>query len=308
MGPSMILADDLFAGAGGWDLAAERLGVHARGVENMPAALATREAAGLTTVHDDVWTFGDWLDAGLRSDNPDWFQAAVQIASPPCQTFSTAGKGSGRMALDSVLALVRSNDIYRIERLRERAGEVGDPRTALVVTPLHYALTRPHYRTLAWEQVPGVLPVWEACADRLRAQGWSVWTGMLHSEQYGVPQTRKRAFLLASLDHEVIPPSPTHSRYHSRSPGRMDKGVSEWVSMAEALEWGLRGRPSPTITGGGTETGERSTPQRVVPIPRGACPRPASPGLSIAQCRTPLRPLRELGIAACTRRVIAMLT
>ena len=58
-----MLADDLFAGAGGWDLAAAKLGIHARGVENMKEARATRDAAGLTTIHDDVWTFGDWLDA-----------------------------------------------------------------------------------------------------------------------------------------------------------------------------------------------------------------------------------------------------
>jgi DNA (cytosine-5)-methyltransferase 1 len=42
-----MIADDLFAGAGGWDLAAAELGIHARGVENMKEARATRDAAGL---------------------------------------------------------------------------------------------------------------------------------------------------------------------------------------------------------------------------------------------------------------------
>lgn len=37
-----MIADDLFAGAGGWDVAAQGLGIEARGVENMPAARATR--------------------------------------------------------------------------------------------------------------------------------------------------------------------------------------------------------------------------------------------------------------------------
>jgi DNA (cytosine-5)-methyltransferase 1 len=90
---------------------------------------------------------------------------------------------------------------------------------------------------LAWEQVPTVLPVWEACAEVLRAEGWNVWTGLLHAEQYGVPQTRKRAFLLASRDHEVAPPAPTHSRYYSHKPEKLDEGVQKWVSMAEALGW-----------------------------------------------------------------------
>jgi DNA (cytosine-5)-methyltransferase 1 len=237
-----VIADDLFAGAGGWDLAAAELGIHARGVENMKEARATREAAGLTTIHDDVWTFA-----------PDG-KATGLIASPPCQTFSAAGKGNGRKALDDVLRGIRDNYVDSLDHLRFLGLEVGDERTALVLTPLHFALTG-GYEWLAWEQVPTVLPVWEACADRLRADGWHVWTGLLHAEQYGVPQTRKRAFLLASRVAEVAPPMPTHSRYYSRSPEKLDAGVAKWVSMAEALGWGLRERPSPTVTGGGTETG-----------------------------------------------------
>lgn len=220
-----MIADDLFAGAGGWDLAAERLGIHARGVELMKEARATRDAAGLTTIHDEVWTFQP------RSD-PEGL-----IASPPCQTFSAAGKGSGRKALDDVLRGIRDGYYHDLDHLRFLGEEVGDDRTALVLTPLHFA-TRHDYCWLAWEQVPAVLPVWEACAEVLRAKGWSVWTGLLHAEQYGVPQTRKRAFLLASRHHEIVPPAPTHSRYYSRTPDKIDLGVEKWVSMAEALGWG----------------------------------------------------------------------
>lgn len=35
----------------------------------------------------------------------------------------------------------------------------------------------------------------------------------------------------------------------------LDPDVKKWISMAEALEWGHGGRPSPTVTGGGVETG-----------------------------------------------------
>lgn len=220
-----MIADDLFAGAGGWDIAAARLGVHARGVEVMPEARATRVAAGLETIHDDVWTF-----------TPDR-RAEGLIASPPCQTFSTAGSGSGRKALDDVLFAIKEG-IYRRKKLLQVYGSVlGDQRTALVLAPLHYATQYDNYRWLAWEQVPTVLPVWEACAEVLREEGWSVWTGNLNAEQYGVPQTRKRAFLLASRDAEVTPPTPTHSRYYSRTPDKLDPDVAKWVSMAEALGW-----------------------------------------------------------------------
>lgn len=218
------VADDGFAGAGGWDLAARALGIEARGIENMKEARATRDAAGLVTIHDDVWTF-----------IPDG-KATGKIDSPPCQSFSAAGKGAGRKAFEDVLRGIRDNYFTDIDHLRFLGEEVGDERTSLVLTPLHFA-TQYEYEWLAWEQVPTVLPVWEACADVLRARGWNVWTGLLHAEQYGVPQTRKRAFLLASRHHEVRPPTPTHSRYYSRTPDKLDPGVAKWVSMAEAIGW-----------------------------------------------------------------------
>lgn len=235
-----MIADDLFAGAGGWDLAAAKLGIHARGVENMQEARATRDAAGLTTIHDDVWTF-----------RPDG-NATGLIASPPCQTFSAAGKGAGRKALEDVLRGIRDRYAWQIDHLRFLGEEVGDQRTALVLTPLHFALNG-DYEWLAWEQVPTVLPVWEACAEVLREQGWEVWTGPLQAEMYGVPQTRKRAFLLATRLNatNLAPPTPTHSRYHARDWRRLDPGVPQWTSMAEAIGWGLTQRPSPTVTGGG---------------------------------------------------------
>lgn len=108
---------------------------------------------------------------------------------------------------------------------------------------------------IALEQVPGVLPLWQAYAEILRAWGYSVWTGCLTSEMYGVPQTRKRAILMASQTREVAPPTPTHSRYYPRNPTKLDEGVAKWVSMYEAISMGMLSRPAPTVTGGGSTTG-----------------------------------------------------
>lgn len=229
-----IIADDLFAGAGGWDIGAAALGITARGVEIMPEARLTREAAGMVTVHDDVWTF-----------EPDG-KADLLIASPPCQTFSTAGNGSGRKALDALIALIANGAHMHRELLRGFGERIGDERTALALAPLHFAMTG-NYRRLAFEQVPTVLPLWEVCAETLRRDGWHVWTGMLHAEQYGVGQTRKRAMLLASLDGPVSPPKPTNSRYHTRTPEKIDEGLPRWLSMAEVLGHGMTHRPYPTI-------------------------------------------------------------
>lgn len=227
-----MLALDLFAGTG-WGVACQRLGIEEHGVELMPAAVATRDAAGMSTILEDVWT-------GLPHDvaHAEPWGYDLLIASPPCQTFSQAGGGSGRRALDEVLSLLNSGAYLDPDALRA-FGDRHDARTALVLTPLSY-VARDLPRFVVLEQVPPVLPVWEAMAVQLRANGYSVWTGVLNAEQYGVPQTRKRAVLIARADGiEATQPTPTHSRYYSHDPKRLDPDVLPWVSMAEALDgWG----------------------------------------------------------------------
>lgn len=249
MSPRVV---DLFAGPGGWDTGAAALGVRPLGIEWDDAAVQTGQAAGHLRYQGDI--------AAL--DPMRFHGASGLIASPPCQGFSMAGKGKGRA--DSILLL------DRLARVRTRADleqamaslhdDMTDDRSLLVLEPLRWALAlTPAW--LAWEQVPAVLPIWEACAAILRRVGYTVATGNLQAEQYGVPQTRKRAILVARapwLTARLGPvslPAPTHSRYHPRSPERMDPGVLPWVSMAEALSWGLSDRPAPTVTGGGTDTG-----------------------------------------------------
>lgn len=87
-----------------------------------------------------------------------------------------------------------------------------------------------------------------------------MWCGVLSAEQYGVPQTRKRAILVASLDGPVGPPVPTHQAYVSgrdaqAEPDLFADPLPLPVSMAEALGWGLPDRPSWTVSSGGAETG-----------------------------------------------------
>lgn len=237
---SRPIALDLFAGAGGWSVACQRLGIEEFGVELMPEAKATRHAAGFSTIYDDVWE-------GLR-DAAIVPPHRLLIASPPCQSFSTAGQGSGRRALDDVLRLI-DEGAHRLpaDGLRQAAIDAGmDDRTALVLSPLAYIWRhRPEF--VALEQVPTVLPVWRAYATVLKRIGYSVEAGNLHAEQYGVPQTRKRAILVASRVSKAALPTPTHSKYHSRSPQKLDEGVLPWVSMAEALGWGLTERPAVAV-------------------------------------------------------------
>jgi DNA (cytosine-5)-methyltransferase 1 len=234
---SSITALDLFAGTG-WGVACQRLGIAEQGVEIMPEAVATREANGMETIYRDVWE-------GL-TDAPRTYD--LLIASPPCQTFSMAGNGAGRRALDDVIQAITTG-AYKDPAALRAFGETHDPRTALVLTPLaHVWRDRP--RLVAFEQVPTVRPVWEACAEVMRGWGYDVAVDVLNAEQYGVPQTRKRAILVARLDGPVALPTPTHSRYYSRDPYKLDPGVLPWVSMAQALGWGMTARPYYTVTAG----------------------------------------------------------
>lgn len=253
-----MIALDLFAGTG-WGVACQRLGIKEYGVEIMPEARAVRAANGMRTAYADVWE-------GLRNeDRPrlltdeeraerlrilgkpvdEWDEIDLLIGSPPCQTFSMAGSGKGREALDEVLAAIDARLYLDPEALRA-FGEKHDPKTALVLAPLvHIARDTPLYVVL--EQVPPVLPVWERYAEEMRRWGYSVWTGNLQAEMYGVPQTRKRAILIARADgREAKSPKPTHSRYYSRDPKCLDEGVQPWISMAEALGWGMTERPMVT--------------------------------------------------------------
>lgn len=152
-------------------------------------------------------------------------------------------------------------------------GEYEDIRTGLVLEPLAWAL-RHEPEWLAWEQVPTVLPVWEACAEVLRADGYSVAVGVLHAEEYGVPQTRKRAVLVASRTRAVSLPTPTHTRYRKGKPRQDDSmaGLLPWVSMADALGWGMNARPSHTATGGDPQArGERGNPDSAECCASGRC-------------------------------------
>lgn len=178
-----------------------------------------------------------------------------------CQSFSRAGKGAGRRALDEVLATIRAEAYKRPEQLQAISEEKGfDDKTALVLSPLAYVY-RDRPKLIALEQVNSVLPVWEAYEEVLQELGYATWTGIINSEQYGVPQARRRAYLLAVRDHEgeITAPPATHSQYYPRNPTRLDEDVEKWISMAEGLgrskkdtealpEW-AKTRPSTTIVG-----------------------------------------------------------
>lgn len=218
---------DLFAGPGGLDVAAKWLGVNSVGIEWDSDACKTRIAAGLGTRQANACRI-ELLD--------DFPNAKILTGGPPCQTYSVAGSGAGRKALDQIYDLIKR--MVDEEDIDEELDSL--ERTGLVLQPLRWALAaikkkRP-FHTIVLEQVPTVKPVWEAVATELRKRHYEVKVEIVHTEDFGVPQTRRRAILIACLRRAAHGPEETHRRYVKRVPrsgGKQD--LLPWTTMGEAL-------------------------------------------------------------------------
>lgn len=240
---------ELFGGPGGMSEGMRLAGIPSAltvGWDNSKDACETAEKHGHRRICTNVLDV-DPYDAVAEFGKPHGFHG-----SSPCPGMSTAGKGKGRL------------DLPLLESAAQRIGEGGNARlilrhvqrnqhdanSVLSLTPLWWIIaTQPEWFTL--EQVPTVLPLWEVYAEVLRRAGYSVVAGNIQAEQYGVPQTRKRAVVIGSrVRHIPGLPVPTHSKFHTRTPSKLDVGVEKWVSMAEAVGWGMVQRPYPTVAAG----------------------------------------------------------
>lgn len=242
------------------------MGVKSIGVEWDDATRATRDAAGLrTTVEKDV--------AALSARDSQVKNANVLTGGPPCQSFSVAGNREGHKALDVVKSLatrlVGHDDFPSFEaawkEVKAETDEMSDKRTGLVLQPLRWIMEaklgrEKAYEVVVLEQVPTVLPVWKHYAKLLRRVGYAADAHVLHAEDFGVPQTRRRAVLIAQWDPENVErhvrfPGATHQRYRKgitrlpeeNAPEREEEGslfaaprkgqkpVKPWVAMRDVL-------------------------------------------------------------------------
>lgn len=210
---------DLYAGPGGWDTGLRAIApdLHAAtlGVEVDPDARHTRRLAGHHTHPTrDVYALTP----------PD--QLTGLIASPPCTGLSKAGTKAGRADLDDVEALLDAYTAGNPEEAREAAlWTVAHPGTLHLAEPFRIILTSsPTW--VALEQVPEALPAWDAYADRLRALGYDAVTAVVDAADYGTPQRRDRAVLLAHRDRPLALPPATHGPAAGRP----------YATMADALD------------------------------------------------------------------------
>lgn len=198
---------DLFCGAGGASLGLHRAGYDVHGFDFWPVAVATHNANGLPATVLD-----------LSTDDPPHPGPGPWVAwvSPPCQPFSAAGQGEGEFdQRDGFPWLLRI-----VERLRPPVLFVEN------VKGLTFATHRPYFDNVL---------------EALMALGHEVEWRVLNCADFGVPQTRERCIIIARCDGgPIVWPTPTHTE----TDGLFTR---PWVTMAEALGWGMTERPFPPI-------------------------------------------------------------
>lgn len=226
--PVIFNCVDLFAGAGGFSLAACHAGMAVRlAVESDPHAAATyrRNLIGTSMasslIEGDIRTLDPAAVAveQLRGD-----PCHLLLGGPPCQGFSTH----------------RLND----------AG-VADERNDLI--HVYFDFVRAFLpEVFLMENVPGMLwPRHRTSIDRFYCEGDAAGYSMrepviLDARDYGVPQRRRRVFILGvrkDVDASALswPPSPTHGGEANR---RRNPSLSPWVNCGAAFAPAPQGDPN----------------------------------------------------------------
>nr|WP_282607605.1 DNA cytosine methyltransferase [Pantoea ananatis] len=194
------VAIDLFAGAGGFSLSAVNAGFSiALALENDTYAVRTYKknilkyegAKNVTVLQENILNY---IPEKVHEEHLAGKSCDLLLGGPPCQGFST------HRILD--------------------AG-IDDPRNKLVLAYFRFVKAfRP--RVFLMENVPGIL--WERHKNYLDAfyregakAGYTVYEpAVLDARDFGVPQRRKRVFILGVRDladtHDFVwPPEPTHA-------------------------------------------------------------------------------------------------
>lgn len=212
---------DVFAGAGGLSLAAQQAGMNVvLAVESDKWAAETyrrnfcKDAASAPTLYEqDITTLSP--EALRKKHFEGQGGCDILLGGPPCQGFST----------------------HRINN----AG-VDDPRNKLIHRYFDYVRAlRP--KVFLMENVPGIL--WERHREYLgqfydegQNAGYFLYKPvMLDARDFGLPQRRKRVFVLGiaeSVDRSAFtwPPSPTHGSEKARE---QNPDLHAWLSCRDVF-------------------------------------------------------------------------
>ena len=208
---------DLFAGAGGLSLAAKDAGLEVVAAVELNKNACKTYRTNLVKRRGTTLYEGDILEidsAVIKETHfPEGLECDVVLGGPPCQGFS----------------------VHRIND----AG-INDPRNELIHRYFQF-VTELRPKVFLMENVPGIL--WKRHKNyiktfyaRGKAAGYRIEKPIvLDARDFGVPQRRRRVFILGirndvNLDIEW-PPKPTHSAL----PAKRNNGVKSWKNASSVF-------------------------------------------------------------------------
>lgn len=182
-GKFMLRIIDLFAGLGGIRLgfqqAMDELGVETECVfssEIKPYAIQAYKG-----FYGDEEIFGDITLANTNTDIPDF---DYLLAGFPCQPFSSAGNRNG-------FADTRGTLFFEIERILQDKIDMGHPARGFLLENVEGLISHDNGNTL------------NIMITHLKQLGYYVSYQLLDSREFGLPQSRKRVYIVGSLDEEI---------------------------------------------------------------------------------------------------------
>lgn len=231
--PTGLRSLSLFSGGGGLDLGFARAGLaHVASYELLQDAADTLQKA-----HPDWQVFGGQEDGDVNGVDWRLWRDEIDVlhGGPPCQPFSVAGRQRGQLdPRDGWPAFVRA-----VRAVRPRA----------FVAENVPALTSGKFAPYVEQVITGPL-----------SGNYTMTRLLLRSEDFGVPQTRRRAVWVGFRRRRdaarYVPPAPTHAWV---PPGEPPTGLLRTMGVREALGLPEVGFDclSPTIRS--TLTGPRHT-------------------------------------------------
>jgi len=206
----MVCYIDLFAGCGGFSAGLRAAGLESRAeieIDHWASETLRENFRSSEVIESDIREISD--DVIRRFVGVD-----VIVGGPPCQGFSVAGTTQFGVA---------------------------DPRNELVFWFLHWvAVVRPKIAII--ENVPNILTkmtkmgtVLDVVRAELEPLKYTIDAKVLNSADYGVPQQRKRAFIVCTAPGVTFEfPLPTHSPDNSRVPD-VFRTTKPYVTVGEAF-------------------------------------------------------------------------
>jgi len=181
---AVINTIDLFAGGGGMSLGLEMAGFNVKAaIESVPRAAQTHQQnfRDCRTISGDIQKFSARQFAQAAEVTPD--QVDLLVGGPPCQTFSTIGRA-------------------KIRSIKSESSEKEDPRNYLFSDFFDYvAYFQP--RIFLMENVPTIRSKYKGklfskILEMVESLNYEVHITTLNAADFGVPQTRRRLFIVGT--------------------------------------------------------------------------------------------------------------